>query len=264
MLKHQLYVELKRANTKRNLIIWAGIIILLPFIRFISIKDAYQFFEPIEVFQELNASILPLLFPAIVVFLYLPSFIDEIKNNFIQHTRSRIHLYTYLLSKGLMNAFICGAVMFVMVFFSFLFSLYAVPNMNMVEFHQAGTYDVVPTVTFSQFLVYGNIAYGLIYSMWVALNAIVYATIAYLLILLLNNPFIAISAPFVFYHVFNFVTGVLQIPQFSPLSTIFPFNIQEQGIWTIFIPFTVLMIVLIGAYICSRRTIRGGSYGGTF
>lgn len=98
-------------------------------------------------------------------------------------------------------------------------------------------------------MAYGDLTYGLIYSLWVSVNALVYSTIAFMLLLVVDNPFIALSAPFLYYHIFNFITGVFATPWFSPLSTIFPFNIIEQPLWTVLVPFSLLLFIIIGLYV---------------
>jgi hypothetical protein len=248
MLGKQLLVEIKRAVTLRNLLIWLAIIILVPAVRFYTIRNGYEFYEPIEVFQETVSSFIPLLFPALTIIIFLPSFLQEQRNNFIFYTRPRIPLTTYLLSKGLVNACLTGIVTFFLIFIPFLFIQYIEPSLGIIHYTPKDQNAVIPNYTFSQFLLHGTFLYGFIYSLWVAVNAIVYSTIALMLLLIVNNPFVALSIPFVCYHVFNFITGVLNIPMFSPLSTIFPFNIVQQPLWTVLVPFSTLVFILIGIF----------------
>jgi hypothetical protein len=249
MLKKQLLVEVKRALTFRSLLIWLSIIVILPAVRFYIINDGYQFYKPIEVFQETVSAFVPLLFPALAIIIYLPSFLQEQKNNFIKYTQPRIPLNTYILSKGIINAFLTGIVIFLLVFFTFIFVVYIEPHLGIIYYTPIDENAFIPTYTFSSVLAYGDLVYGFTYAIWVSINAVLYSSIAFMLLLILDNPFVALSVPFVFYHVFNFITGVLNVAQFSPLSTIFPFNIEEQPYWTVMVPFCFLLIILIG--ICS-------------
>lgn len=248
MLKNQLLVEMKRSLTFRNLLIWLSIIVILPAVRFYVISEGYQFYKPIEVFQETVSAFVPLLFPALAIIIYLPSFLHEQRNNFILYTQSRIPLNTYILSKGIINAFLTGVVIFSLIFFTFIFVVYVEPHLGIIYYTPIDENAFIPTFTFSSLLSYGDFVYCFTYALWVSINAIVYSTIAFMLLLVLENPFVALSAPFVYYHVFNFITGVLNIAQFSPLSTIFPFNIEEQPFWTIMVPFCFLLIILLGIY----------------
>lgn len=249
MLAKQLMVEIKKVFILKNLLIWLGIILILPLIKFIVIKDAYEFTKSFEVFQETITTYIPLLFPALVIIVYLPLFWQEKKNNFITYTRPRIPFHTYLISKGLANAFFTGFVIFLLIFLPFIFCVYIEPYMGIVNYTPIDNNTVIPKFTFSQILNYGTFTYGFIYSLWVAVNAAIYSTIAFMLLLTINNSFVAFSAPFLFYHILNFITGVFGVPQFSPLSTIFPFNIVQQPLWTVFIPFMFLLIVLAALFI---------------
>lgn len=238
--------ELKRVMTVKNVFVWLTISVLLPLITFISKMNSYVFLKPIDVFYTMLDEFIPLLFPVLVIVIYLISFSHEQKNHFILVTRPRVPLNVYILSKGLINGFLTGAVIFFMVFLSFIFALYIEPHLHIIDYStmSAMYHGESQEVTFSQLLSLGSFAYGLCYSFWVSLNAIVYATIAFLLMLLIKSTFLALSTPFLFYHVFNFVAGVLGVPQFSPISTLFPFNIEQQPLWTVFLPFIVLLLIL--------------------
>ncbi|MGP7819730.1 ABC transporter permease [Niallia sp. 01092] len=253
MLGNQLLIELKRAFTVKNLLLWIAIIIILPTIRFNMIREGYQFFDPIEVFQEMVSTIISLLFPALAIIIYLPSFLQEQRNNFILYTRTRIPLNTYLLSKVIINTCLTGLVTFLLIFLTFVFAVYVEPHLGIIDYSPIDESAVIPRFTFSQFLSYGDLTYGVIYSLWVSINAVVYSSIAFMLLLIIDNPFVALSVPFLYYHIFNFVTGVLVAPWFSPLSTIFPFNIVEQPLWTVLVPFSFLLIVIIGLYVFAIR-----------
>ena len=253
MLHNQLVVELKRAFTKRNIFLWLSVIVLLPTIRFHMIRNGYQFYEPVEVFQETVSGIIPLLFPVIAIIIYLPSFLQEQRNNFITYTRTRVPLRIYIMSKALMNALLTGMVTFLLIFIPFIFIVYVEKHLGIINYSSPTENVRIPAVTFSQFLRYGDLAYGFIYSLWVAINGVVYSTIAFMLLLNVSNPFIALSLPFLFYHILNFVTGLLHVPMFSPLSTIFPFNVEQQPLWTVLVPFSLLFIVLIIIFIFSIK-----------
>ncbi len=153
----------------------------------------------------------------------------------------------YILSKGIINAFLTGFIVFLMVFLSFILASsinYSSSEMFYYEF------------TFSQLLSAGDYIYVLIYSLWVSINAVVYSTITYLLLHLIRSSFIALLLPFLFYHIFNFISGVLGVPEFSPISTIFPFNIVQQPLWTVLVPFSFLLISLIFLFLFTIRNLK--------
>lgn len=254
MLTGQLWIEFKRSITRINLLKWLFIIFIIPLISFFPISRGYYFFHPVELFQGMVGLFIPLIFPVLVVFIYLPNFLQEQKNHFITYTRPRISLNHYILNKGIMNAFITGFTVLSMMLFSYIFALFIEPNLlHIVNYSPPlqGNYD--NSVTFSQFMDYGEWTYVLVYSLWVDFNAVVYTTIAFLLMLIIRRPFVALSAPFLFYHIFNFVAGVFGVAKLSPLSTIFPFNIERQELWTVMVPLIFLLIILSILYFRVNR-----------
>lgn len=245
MLTNQLWMEFKRSFTFKNLFKWLCIIFLIPIISFLPVSTGYYYFHKIELFQEILGLFIPLIFPVLVVFIYLPDFLQEQKNHFITYTRSRIPLSYYILTKGIMNAFLTGFIVLTMILFTYIFVIFIEPNLLRIVNYSPplqGNYD--NSVTFSQFYYYGEWTYVLVYSLWVAFNAMVYTTIAFLLMLIIRRPFVALSAPFLFYHIFNFVAGVFGVAKFSPLSTVFPFNIEQQELWTVMIPLLILLLIV--------------------
>nr|WP_259547126.1 ABC transporter permease [Heyndrickxia oleronia] len=245
MLTTQIWTDFKRAFTMKNILIWLFIILIVPVLSFYPIRKGYMFFNSIEVFQEMVGGIIPLIFPVLVIIIYLPNFLQEQKNNFITYTRPRIPVSIYILSKGIINAILTGFIIFSMMFFSYIFAVYIEPNyLHVIEYSQPIEGNYNSNVTFSQFMDYGTVTYTFVYSLWVTINGVVYTTIAFLLMLIIRLPFVALSAPFLFYHIFNFVVGVFGVARFSPVSTIFPFNIEQQQLWTVMVPFTFLIIVV--------------------
>ena len=85
MLTTQLWIEFKRAITIKNILIWLSIITLIPLVSFYPIREGYMFFKSVEVFQEMVGRIIPLIFPVLVIIIYLPNFLQEQKNNFITY-----------------------------------------------------------------------------------------------------------------------------------------------------------------------------------
>lgn len=247
MLK-QIKKELLNALTTKNLILFAFIIFIVPLIQFLTVYNTYEFFKPIEVFEESISTIPAMVFPILAVLVYIPSFISEYKNNFLTYTRTRINLNDYLVSKGIVNAILSGIVLFLMVFVTYLFVQFIEPWLGLVNYTpiSESTFDVENV--FSSLIENNSFLYATVYAIWIGLNAALYATLAYILVLSLNSIFVAISIPFMGYHLLNFVSGIFQFPQFSPLSTLFPFNITAQPIWTVFVPFTAIILINLIVY----------------
>src|SRR5699024_5721381 len=84
--------------------------------------------------------------------------------------------------------------------------------------------------------------YGVLYSLWVAINGALYTTVAYLLSISIKNRFVALTIPFLWWFIMNFITGILGIEAFSPVYSVFPFLITPQPFWVLCIPFLVLIV----------------------
>lgn len=245
MLSHQLKIEFKRALIYKRIMVWIAIILLPSLIRFPLIKDSYAFYRPIEVFQILISDYIPMLFPVFMILIYTNSFVNERKNDFILYTRTRIWMPTYVWSKAIVNAVLAFIVSFLLIFLPFVFAIYVEPSLSIVHFYPLENSTTVD-YTFNQLLTYGTLTYGIVYASWVGLNGVIYSTLAFLLSLTIKNSFIAFSLPFIWYQVMNFVTGVLGVSYLSPISTIFPFNVVKNDLWTVIPPFAVLCLAILG------------------
>ena len=243
MLGQQIKAEFKKAVTGRQLIIWSALVLVFPTIQFLLVMNNYVYYRQLEIFLRVNNGFLPILLPFLMVLVYAVRFIGEQKNNFIPYARIRISLKDYIGSKAIVNALFSFSAAFLMVFIPFLFIIYIEPSLGIIELYPPGSSPKVVT-TFEQLLPYGTLTYGLIYSIWVGLNGMLYATIAFLLLQLLNNSFVALSIPFAGYMVIVFILQVFHLDKFSPMDSGFPFGIGQQPLWTVFIPFSAICLVI--------------------
>lgn len=247
-------------NEQRNLlkpkriISWILLIFTLPIIKFLLIKDQYVFYRQIEVFQRTNSDFVPLLFPFIVVLVNAIYLIPEIKNGYLFFVTTRTQLKNYIQSKLIVNALISFLSAFLLVFLPFIFVMYIEPSLNIISLDHAGT-NPISHLLFEQLLNNGTLTYGIIYSFWVGINGVLYSTFALLLLFLGRTPLISFSVPFVYYIVGHFITQVLGIDYLSPMLTIFPFSLELQPIWIIFIPFLVLIMIVGILYFMMRKRL---------
>jgi hypothetical protein len=244
-LRNQLKYELRKLLNINNIVFWLFIIVIFHLVKFFMIKNNYIFDRPTDTYIILLREIIPLFFPAIVVIICIPSFLGELRHNFIMYTRTRVPIQIYLFSKAIVYMVVTGIVVFLLLFLPFLFITYIEPKLGIIQYTQDVSMMRDVRVTFFYFMKYGTLVYALVYSSWVTVNAMIYSTIAFVLLLLLDNAYLALSLPFIYYNVGNFVTAVLGLEIFSPAITIFPFNIGEQPLWTVLVPFAVLVVILL-------------------
>lgn len=246
-MQHIIWTELKRSGTRRTLFM-ALLLPLIILLQFNQVRAGYVFESWHGVFEESVGTIIAIAFPLLCCVLYLPTVAREIDHQFIRYARTRVSLRDYLIAKGVVNALITFTIFFVTILGWMVFLRYVEPQLHWMTYEQ----DIKSLTTFTQVFTTDGI-YMLAYAGWVGLNAVVYATIAYLVLILFGNLFMAISIPFLFYHLLNFATGLLSIARFSPISTIFPFNITAMPLWTIFVPFSVLGLMLLGLLITGMK-----------
>lgn len=252
MLKQQVGIEFKKVFTFNKGLTWFLIITLPIWIQYLVIHEGYSFTNNIDLYGRLLNGVGAMIFPILILFVFADTIIHERKNNYLTYTKIRIDFSTYLNAKIITNAILSFGVSFLYAFLPFLFAQYINPQVGFISNVMVDT-NPHGTTTFEQLLVYGPFLYGFIYSLWIGINGVLYATLPLLLCLILDNSFVGLSIPFVWYQGMSFVTAILGISQFAPLYTIFPYSILQQEIWTVFVPFLILLLMVIISYVYLRK-----------
>lgn len=242
-----IWTEVKRSGTRRTLLM-ALLVPLIILLQFKQVRTGSVFTSWQGVFEESAGVIVAVAFPLLCCLVYLPTVAREIDHQFILYARTRVLLRDYLLAKGLVNALIVFTVFFGTIFVWMLFLRFVEPSLHWITYEQGPE----SLTTFTQAFRTDGI-YMLVYAIWIGLNAALYATIAYLLLILSGNLLLAVGLPFLFYHLLNFAVGLFSAPQFSPISTIFPFNIIAMPLWTVLVPFSLLGLFLLGLIITGQK-----------
>src|SRR5699024_12229083 len=124
----------------------------------------------LEVYSQLlSSSAIALLFPILLVPLFAGSYANEKKDNFLLYVKPRVKLTDYVLAKGLVNGIFTILVAFLMIFIPFLFIEYFDPVLNIIEYEK-DFYEPVSVRTFEFLAVKSALLYGVLYSLWVAIN----------------------------------------------------------------------------------------------
>ncbi|WP_165842380.1 ABC transporter permease [Paenibacillus xerothermodurans] len=207
--------------------------------------------------------ILPLAFVLLATLVYLGSFSREIKNRFLVYTRLRTPLRKMLRIKFAANFLVTFGVFFVFTFGYFLFSFYIVPLLRLVQFHPevymlnevTVVQDSYTRHTFTQLLQFGSLTYGFFYSCWVGLNAAVYATIGFFMVLIIRNQFLALSIPFLLYILGSFVMAASGLMRFRFPDAVFPYSYMQLPIWTAFAPFLFLLFICIILFLAVNKNL---------
>lgn len=254
MIIQQVKNEFKKTITLPQIILWSILILLFPIIKYIQIIDDYVFYRQLDVFLRVNSDFVPLLFPLLMILVYAINFIGEQKNNYLTYVSPRIPLDKYFYSKLIVNGCLSFTVAFLMVFIPFIFIMYIEPLLNITQLENPNG-NPVPVTTFEQLLVAGTLTYGVAYSLWVGINGMFYASFGLLLLMLTNKPLMSLSFPFIYYLVLDFITQMFGADRFSPSATLFPFTISQQPLWTVLIPFSLLLTINLVLFILVRKKV---------
>ncbi|OZV13300.1 hypothetical protein CIW83_05350 [Tissierella sp. P1] len=248
-----LYSEIKKFSSLKK-ILYILIIIIIPFtIQFLAIQEGYIYYITREIFEESIQGIISMLFPVLIMVVYANGYIVEYKNEYIKYCQSRVDIWTYIKSKLLANSiftFIVGALIILIPYF---FCQVIVPRYGLVELTPI-TEKMYPRENNLSFLLeYSSLAYILVYTIWVGINAVLYGNMAMLISLHKKNGFISLSIPVLFYHLGNFFLAVIGFEKFSPLASVFPLSLRK--IWTgnFFVSFITLFIIDIVLFIYSYK-----------
>ena len=254
--------EINNNISFKFIIVWF-LIIISPIIYNLFRLNQYSLLDSLDFFELTMTTILPLVFPLIVVIVYLVPFSNEITNNYLFYTRLRINVQRYLTIKFAANSIIVFVIMFSFIFIPFLFSFYIEPLFGIVNYEPETSGLSTPELikntyerlTFSQLLEYGSFTYGFLYSIWVGLNGVIYATIGFFALLLVKNKFLALSIPFLLYHLGSFIIAVADFPFLLLDASIFPYNTVQYPILIVFIPFLFLLFLCFGLYIYIKKNL---------
>ncbi|WP_068777290.1 hypothetical protein [Paenibacillus sp. FJAT-26967] len=254
--------EVRSALSFKRVVI-SLILMLWPFIYFMFQRNNYSFRDRLDVFTFMLEGVLPLAFVILAALVYLGVFAGEIKNRFIVYTRMRFPLRKLLRIKFAANFLLTWGTFFVFTFGYFLFSFYISPLFGLVDYHpELYKLNEVTVVqesytrhTFTQLLQYGSLTYGFLYSGWVALNAAVFASLGFFMVLIMRNQFAAISFPFLLYILGSFITSSANMKAFRFPDAIFPFSSVQMPIWTACVPLAFLTFLCMALYVHATKNL---------
>lgn len=178
-------------------------------------------------------------------------------HNYIFYTHTRINFKDYIDEKLIVNSITVFSTFFVAILSIFIFSYYIEPAIGIITYrpdqligltNQELLHYEEYMFTFSQLIKLSPLLMGIIYSFWVGLNAVVYSTMAMLSLVVVDNIFIALSVPFIFYHIGSFIVAIMGFEYFLFNETIFPFAIAQQSLITIIPPFIIVVGINLWLY----------------
>lgn len=184
---------------------------------------------------EVGMEYIVFLFPLIAVLPVGWLMYYERKDNFLVYTLPRVSKKKYLFAKWIVLAGSAAVTMFIVMFAGVLTALYLkpaiVPVLSLVD---PVTGELISQILAHHFLgeLFADqpLMYGLLFSLWRGLLAVLIATLAFVLSLYVENIFIILTGPFIYYILENFILSVLGIPQYRLVTAIDPTTLQLSTI----------------------------------
>ena len=237
------------------------LVIALPAVSALAVADSSALTTPMQLFTMMLSGFLPLLFGVVVVCFGCLTLTWRINHGFVALTAVRGSIRADLARRALVNAVVVGAVFFLAVAVAAVVAFEVVPRADLVTFRPESMLNYPDGSAFSPAQVRaGDLAnntwsflyaagwpvYAFVYAGFVGISAALWATAGFAAVLLVPNRYLALALPFLAINLIDFPVQVAGMAQLSPLISVFPFNITAQPLWTTFVPFTVLALVVVG------------------
>ncbi|MEO8527993.1 MAG: hypothetical protein ABI435_02845 [Pseudolysinimonas sp.] len=227
-----------------------------------ALVDGGAFRSTLELYGRITTTPLILVFPILAVALGCGRLFAEVSHRFIVNVRVRTDLIPYIGTKVVASG---------MAAFAPFFALAAVPFVLIVALgYVPGTTIVSPEIyeltaaeaqaaagsyaTFTQLYAVAPPLFGLVYSIWVGLNAALCAALGSLSLFAIPNRFVALLVPFATYFGESLVVSLLGHPEYGLVYLVFPFGLAQGSLVT---PLIALVLLSSGVLLLGRFGLGG-------
>jgi hypothetical protein len=248
---------------------WLGPVTVVVFFSIIPVTNNYDnrawfgTIGPFDFYAYLmqHNSVLPFVLPLVAVAPYVLSFTGVLGNRFVAYTRTRRGVRETLARHLTSNFLVTSGTFLVVGLVPQLFVVWGEPHYE-PEAYELNTPEAIMAAqlrwkTFSQLLAYGPWTPAVAYSIWLALNAALYATIAMCSVLLISNRVLGLSLPWIGYLLVGFATAVLWLEAYSILLA-FPFDLKQIPLTNLLYPLgglTLVTSILVGTVMAKAPSL---------
>lgn len=184
----------------------------------------------------------------------------ERKDNFLIYTLPRVSKKKYLLSKWIVLAGSAAVTMFIVMFAGVLTALYLKPEIVPVLTRMDPvTEELISSILTDHFLgelfAYQPVVYGLLLSVWRGVLAALIATFAFILSLYVENLFIILTGPFIYYILENFILSVLGMSQYRLVTAFEPGRSDSLDVGNLSLmigPFLLILFMIVLVFYFKR------------
>ncbi|MGO1404845.1 hypothetical protein [Agrococcus casei] len=247
--------------SRAALITWGAVLLLVPVMGFLGTGNT-AFRDGLDVFSSVMTSPAMLVFPLLVLFASGLPLLAETQNRFAYQQAYRSGRGLFVTSRLLAAGVMSFAFWALLTFGVFVAAFYLWEPVSGLRFMPEVYNEVVPAqqrVTYSQWLVGGELAYGLQYSALVGAAAGLIAVLTASAILLIPNPFAASTIVTALYFVQSITAALADTPWTSITYAIFPFGLVQVPIAATALPWLSLLGLSIAAVVfveVSRASMR--------
>lgn len=163
-------------------------------------------------------------FPLLVAAPYCWQVFFESKGNYFQSIHTRINLKKYLVNKCIITALLSGLAIIVINIIGFSFALY----LSKIATYSAETDFFMNSNISGKLILESPLRYGIMLSLWRGFIAMLICIFGFIVCLMVKNFFVAITLPFVYYILEDFVMAILGTPATSLTTSITPSRLSAQ------------------------------------
>lgn len=151
--------------------------------------------------------------PLAICVVFVPAVYMQNRNGFIKYASIRTGRKRYLSSQ----IFSISILVFIGTILAYYLPL--IISLSVLEPQDTGTRNELLTYVFGKYQVYHPYLFGFVWCIWKGIIAVIFAVFGCLLALYIDNLFIAVLLPFLYCMAENLVTSLLQIPQYSIITS---------------------------------------------
>lgn len=225
------------------------LVVLLPTAFVFVSADSYSLpFATAQYVLVFRLNPMGLLFGLLAALPYLPAFQAQVSHRYLFYTRTRSSLRTTLRVRFLACSAATFTTFFVVGLLPFVLITLSGSEYSPATYNLSSPAQVVQAestyATFTELTRVSPWLFCVFFSVWLGVNAALYATIAVSCTLLTGNRLVGFSLPWVTGFVVSFACAVLGLESYSP-GTILPFNLEQIPFWKPMVPFAVTLLVAV-------------------
>lgn len=183
---------------------------------------------------ELGTNLIISIFPLLIVLPTCWLMYYEKKDNFLMYTITRADKKEYLFSKWIVISLSSFMIIFISMFIGVLIAIYINPEIDHIKTHfDSVTGEYVPMAArhvFGKIFVDKPLLYGFLLSLWRGLLSIIITTMGFVFSLYIDNIFIVLTGPFIYYVLENFILSILNLENYRFVTAFSPDLVSYNSI----------------------------------